>query len=475
MSSAFSNNNNDEENAETSNHEDDDDESSGEVEESQSAKDYSLYEAITRNDAEAVQRALRNGARVHCYSDYILHSTPLMEACARGYNEIVRILLDAGASPWSTSRTWSVMVNAIEEGHLSIAEILLNHDEGLLEIASNNGETPLQFAIDHEHSEIVHFLLDRGANALVTTRDGWTTLMLACHGETDLEIVRRLLAAGVSIEARDTYQRTALDHAARQGNTETMRELIVEHNANMYAMDIIGETPFDAAKHSNSAGGKHAFLIRCYGNKLMQRHDQLALHAILEEAEYSFAEDAEFHPPLSPLRISLLLGNLTLNHLRILLSDLDTEQIRNRDESGKLPIHIACRNNAPVEVLALIVEQDPTTLHMADFTSGALPLHECCCGAVDDSSVIFLVEQGGVGTLAARNRNGALPLHVLCGSQNPSLRIVQFMIQSFSGSLAARTNAGRYPFMIAACESSTASLSVVYELVRTNPDLVIPC
>ena len=158
----------------------------------------------------------------------------------------------------------------------------------------------------------------------------------------------------------------------------------------------------------------------------------------------------------------------------MLLQSLDTELIRHRDDSGKLPIHMACRSNVPVEVLALMLEHDAATLHMADNT-GALPLHECCCGAVDDSSVRFLVEHGGVGTLAARNlEEGALPLHVLCGSTNPSLRTVRYMIQSFTGSVAARTNAGQYPFMIAACESSTASLSVVYELIRTDPDLLIP-
>ena len=151
---------------------------------------------------------------------------------------------------------------------------------------------------------------------------------------------------------------------------------------------------------------------------------------------------------------------------------MEAELIRNRDESGQLPIHMACRNKAPVEVLALLVEHDTATLQMADDT-GALPLHECCCGAVDDSSVRFLAEQGGVGTLAARNRNGAMPLHNICGSINPSWRTVQFLIASVPGSVAARTKAGQYPFMIAANETSTASLSVIYELVRTNSNLVI--
>ena len=299
--------------------------------------------------------------------------------------------------------------------------------------------------------------------------------MHACYCR-DLAIVRRLLAAGNKVEARDKLQRTALHHAAIGGNLETMRELIVEHNANMFAVDITGKTPFDLVHtRSSLAGRKHALLIESCGHILSQEHGRLALHSVLTAADYSFAVDDEFHPPLNPLQIHLPLGKLTLLHFRTLLSTLGIELIRNRDESGMLPIHVACRSKAPVELLSVLAEMDATTLQLAD-DSGALPIHSLFCSRypTEYASVRYLVEHGGVGTLAARNRDGAMPLHVLCGYTNPSLRIVQYLIQSFPGSVAARTNNGRYPFMIAACASSTASLRVVYELVRTNPDVIVP-
>ena len=55
-----------------------------------------LFQAVARNDAATVRQALRNGANVNCYMDDFCR-TPLMKACKRGYDEIVRILLDAGA------------------------------------------------------------------------------------------------------------------------------------------------------------------------------------------------------------------------------------------------------------------------------------------------------------------------------------------------------------------------------------------
>ena len=50
-----------------------------------------------------------------------------------------------------------------------------------------------------------------------------------------------------------------------------MRELVVEHNANMFAVDKYGEAPFDLvdARYS-SAEDSCAFLIECYGSKLTQ-------------------------------------------------------------------------------------------------------------------------------------------------------------------------------------------------------------
>ena len=63
-------------------------------------------------------------------------TSPLMEASQRGFNEIVRILLDAGANArWKNSDGFSAIGTACENGHLSTVEMLFNHDNGLLEIA----------------------------------------------------------------------------------------------------------------------------------------------------------------------------------------------------------------------------------------------------------------------------------------------------------------------------------------------------
>ena len=283
--------------------------------------------------------------------------------------------------------------------------------------------------------------------------------------------MRLLLAAGVDLlNARDNWQQTALHYAAENGSIEVVRELIEEHNADMLAVDNNGDTAFDQAVRARKDETVDCFL-QLFGNKVAQAHGRLALHVILRAAKYQF-----YPPMLLPLTI-LPLGKLKLHHLRTQLNYPDAELIRNRDDSGKLLIHVACEANALVEVLSMLTEMNPAALQIADHT-GSLPIHLLCCSLTTPTekyaSVRYLVEQGGVRTLAARNHKFALPLHNFVASNNPPLRTVQYLIQSFSRAATARSDEGLYPFMVAACETSSASLSVVYELIRSNPNMILP-
>ena len=106
-----------------------------------------LFEAIARNDAAEVQRVLRNGTNVHCYNDCDA-DTPLTLACRKGYDNIVRILLDSGANPWMMSSDHSSVEAAIDSGQVSNIEWLLNHDNDLLEAKCPRiGGIPLLAAI----------------------------------------------------------------------------------------------------------------------------------------------------------------------------------------------------------------------------------------------------------------------------------------------------------------------------------------
>jgi hypothetical protein len=166
------------------------------------------------------------------------------------------------------------------------------------------------------------------------------------------------------------------------------------------------------------------------GNKLTQEHGRLAFFMLC-----SMLPNTDLLKLLvisERIHCKWARSKISLEHFQTLLSTLDAELVRTRHDSDKLPIHITCRNKTPMEVLALILEHLPATLHMVDYA------------------------------LASSNREGALPLHAFCGSRYPSLRTVLYLIQSFHGAVAAQTNACQYPFMIAACETKWSERILIW-------------
>ena len=431
-----------------------------------------LFDAIDRNDSEAVQCALKDGAKINGSRAH----APLFAACERGHDQIVRTLLDAGSVThdiYSINGKTAVLV-ACTYGHLTVVQILIDHDSDLLEKPDFRGWTPFLFACYYGHSDICQFLLDRGCNAHVTNPPGYSAFVEAAF-QGNVVLLRLLLDA----DACDWYKRTILHHVAMSGQVDVMLELILP-STNIYPMDKYGRTPFDVAY---AEGREHMtnLLVQIYSDRLSQEEDRFALHTLLGTATCFSKRDNDKEFAQDPPRIKIRLGTLAWKDLCSLLRAVDIGFVRIQDDAGRLPIHIAFRINPSLEVLVALVERDPATLHVVDH-AGALPLHEFCRRLSDtgdgNSALQWLVNRGGVGTVVARDRDGALPLHVLLcnafATSNLLFLAVRYLIQCFPGSLGMRTNAGQYPFMIAATHVSSTSLSLVYEIVRANPVVAVP-
>lgn len=75
------------------------------------------------------------------------------------------------------------------------------------------------------------------------TAMGETTSLLEAAADNDAETVRRLIAAGADLEARDGQGRTALLVATHRNAVEAAR-LLIEAGADVNAMDDIDDSPF---------------------------------------------------------------------------------------------------------------------------------------------------------------------------------------------------------------------------------------
>ncbi|KAG2458143.1 PP16A phosphatase, partial [Polypterus senegalus] len=105
-----------------------------------------LLEAATRNDVEEVQNMVKSGISPDLYNEDGL--TALHQCCIDDFEEMVRILLEAGADVNACdSELWTPLHAAATCGHLSLVELLISHGANLLAVNAD-GNMPYDLCED---------------------------------------------------------------------------------------------------------------------------------------------------------------------------------------------------------------------------------------------------------------------------------------------------------------------------------------
>jgi ankyrin repeat protein len=124
------------------------------------------------------------------------------------------------------------------------------------------GTTPLMRAARAGDTAAIRLLLDAGADAKRTTKDGNTALMFAAGvgyrdkntrgAERDaLEAVKIFVSAGFDVRQRNSREETALHGAADRG-ADTIVQYLVDHGAELNVKTKQGFTPLDVAMGKSS-------------------------------------------------------------------------------------------------------------------------------------------------------------------------------------------------------------------------------
>lgn len=96
---------------------------------------------------------------------------PLIRAAQQGSLPDIDYLLDQGTDVdvrhESSGRT--ALAIAAHSGHSDACQLLLRHGAGL-EVIDHEEKTPLHLAVEHEHLQVVHLLLQQGAKTQVCVR-----------------------------------------------------------------------------------------------------------------------------------------------------------------------------------------------------------------------------------------------------------------------------------------------------------------
>jgi ankyrin repeat protein len=203
-----------------------------------------LMVAVRDGSPAVVIFLLGHGADVNHLSPD--HWTALAEAAQSGHVEILRLLLAHGADTEArSSHDWTPLMHACYRGDKTSVNLLLNSG-ARVENGSQRDETPMLLAAASGHADIVAVLISRGgspdatwAREVATSATsmspsqapiertyqlGWTPLMVACQNGHE-DVVRLLLNAGATREARSPMNKNALEIARENGRSSILATL----------------------------------------------------------------------------------------------------------------------------------------------------------------------------------------------------------------------------------------------------------
>jgi pectate lyase len=216
----------------------------------------SLPEAAGSGDINKVKSLIARGADVNAW-DFGPSCRPLHSAVINGHKQVVELLIAKGADVNAGDGGHiKPLHHAAENGHKEIAELLIAKGADV-NAKEENGGTPLHSAARAGHKEIVELLIAEGADVNAKNNDGQRPVDVAvqrgqkeiaelllsksCNVSLhtaayfgDLQRVEELIDDGVSVDAKDQRDQTALHYAAKTAQI-TVAKFLIANGADINA------------------------------------------------------------------------------------------------------------------------------------------------------------------------------------------------------------------------------------------------
>ena len=356
--------------------------------------DTCLHDAIVKGcSKDVLQTIIDHGADVNDINKK--NRTALMMACLNGKVDAVNILLNAGAKPniadvyGNTCLHIAVMQGCCEEVLQAIADSGAN-----VNAATKKNRTALMIACLVGNAEAIKLLLNAGANPNIRDEDddsclfhairgvcskddlqviinhnadvnvlnkkNHTALIMAClNGKADA--VNVLLNAGAKPNITDRFGNTCLHNAVRNDCSKEVLQAIINHGADMNAINTMNSTALMEACRKRNAGAVNVLLnagakpniTDGFGNTCL--HEAVRNHCSKEVLQAIINHGADINAinewNSTALKRACMNGNA--DAVNVLLNVEATHNIT--DGFGNTCLHDAVRNHCSKEVLQAII------------------------------------------------------------------------------------------------------------------------
>ncbi|EDQ86996.1 uncharacterized protein MONBRDRAFT_10380 [Monosiga brevicollis MX1] len=214
--------------------------------------DDQILKAVLESDA----KALRTLVEKKRFSSLIAADNdgrvPIYEACRLGFTECAEIILEAESEahiPDEEGRNPLHMASL--NGHVECVKLLCSKSNIAVDTPDLRGQTAAMHAAIAGHTDVLTFLLMRGADPEVTDHDGNTCLLLAIRAN-QRETAICLLNHSINVNAQNRQQKSALMFACELGLHELVT-MLLQRGSQVDLRDTGGRSAYSYAKLNNHA------------------------------------------------------------------------------------------------------------------------------------------------------------------------------------------------------------------------------
>ncbi|XP_029441726.1 histone-lysine N-methyltransferase EHMT2 [Rhinatrema bivittatum] len=247
-----------------------------------------MYLSVKQGELQKIVLMLLDNLDPNFLTDQQSKRSPLHAAAQKGYLDICHVLLQAGACLDAFDKFLRTpLMEAVVSSQLDVAKYLVQRG-ACVYLKEEDGSTCLHHAAKSGNLEMLSFLLSTG-QVDVNAKDngGWTPVIWAAEHK-HLEVIRMLLTRGADVMLQDNEENVCLHWASFTGSAE-IAEVLLNAQCDLHSVNFHGDTPLHIAARENYYDCVILFLSRGADIEMRNKEGDSPLDLTLEHTEVWYA------------------------------------------------------------------------------------------------------------------------------------------------------------------------------------------